>query len=138
MADSETVYFEGRGVKVTDAMFVDATGDQVPIRNISSVRVRCKVPLKAAKFCKWLGIVLVILGVLPLISGEAGALGISFLGVMLFLCWYLNKIYLEIGAGGVIQESLQAPARIPENWEAVRKTAEAINTSITDMQKAQK
>ena len=139
MSSAETVYFEGRGVKVTDAMFIDSKGDQIPIRNISSVRVRCKKPENIANIAKWLGIVLMVLGGLALItSGDAGALTIAVLGIIFFSTWYFNKVYLEIGAGGTIQESLSAPARIAENWEAARRTAEAINTSITDMQKAQK
>jgi hypothetical protein len=34
------IYYDNFGVKVTDTMFIAPTGDQYPIRNISSVQVR--------------------------------------------------------------------------------------------------
>ena len=148
MAEKTDVYFDevAPGKKtnatVTTTMFVDYTGDQYPIRNITSVQIRYKPSKFATKLCKWLGLFSLIVGVLMLLlvdtssdpdSGYA-AWGIFGLGVLLVVTWLNAKVYIVIGAGGTTQDTYQLPLWQKGADEHVKRLSTAINNAISGLQ----
>ena len=134
---NEKIFFDEAGAKVSSTMFVDPSGDQYPIRNITSVQVRYKpLSVKGAKISKWVGIVVAAIGVIMAVTGEVevgiGWIGFGLLGVYI---WWANKILIHLGAGGVQQEAYSHPARDNENVERVQRLATAINDAIAHIQK---
>ena len=134
---NEKVFFDEGGAKVTTTMFIDPSGDQYPIRNITSVQVRFKpLSILKAKIAKWLGIVLVALGLLMMVTGEpAGGVGFAAFGLLFVYSWWSNKILIHIGAGGVQQDAYSHPARNAESAERVHRLATAINDALAHIQK---
>ena len=95
---NEKIFFDEAGAKVSSTMFVDPSGDQYPIRNITSVQVRYKpLSVKGAKISKWVGIVVAAIGVIMAVTGEVevgiGWIGFGLLGVYI---WWANKILIHL------------------------------------------
>ena len=49
---------------VSTTMFIDYSGDQFPVRNITSVQIRYKPTKFVTTLCKWLGSFLLVVGLL--------------------------------------------------------------------------
>lgn len=132
----EKVFFEEAGARVTSTMFVDPSGDQYPIRNITSVQVRFKpMNIQQATIAKWFGILLAVLGILMGATGEGDTGGaLVVIGAVLVYLWWSNKILIHLGAGGVQQEAYSHPARKKENAERVQRLAKAINDAVAHIQ----
>ena len=148
MAEKTDVYFDevAPGKKtsatVTTTMFVDYTGDQYPIRNITSVQIRYKPSKFATKLCKWLGLFCLIVGALVLFFTDTSAdpdsvyvaWGIVGFGVLLVMTWLGARVYIVIGAGGTTQDTYQLPMWQKGAEEHVKRLSTAINNAISGLQ----
>lgn len=131
---SEKKIYHQSDITITDSMFIDRTGDQYPLRNITSVKVRCKIPKQVANVLKFVGFGLTALGIVMVVTIGTDGLSVVVIGLAALLAWFTNKVYIELGSGGIKQETYSAPARNPKNWEGAQQVAQAINEAISDMQ----
>jgi len=79
---------------------------------------------------KKLGIALIIFGLLIAAISEDPFLII--IGFFIFLCWFLNPVWIEISSGGSKELINKASART--SYEGTVEVFDAINISIRDIQ----
>ena len=129
-----TQLYNLNGVVVTDTAFITPNGDQYPIRNITSVKVRHAEAehinrITVAAFACWF-VWFVSAGTV-----ETSWIGLLVISIPVLLYWYFGQRYvLLIGSGGVDQTSLSFPKR-EEYLSTLSEIAAAINVSIANLQK---
>jgi len=128
-------FYNSNGIIVTDTAFITPNGDQYPIRNISSVKVRRNDAPNGNKLAL-AAVALWVLWLLKASPPEGEAAICAFLAmVLVFTYLYFGRRYvLLIGSGGMDQTSLSFPLR-QENYNTLLEIAAAINASIANLQK---
>ena len=121
-----TIFYEDSGIVVSDTTFILPNGDQYPVRNISSVKVRDKDIVG-----------LLVAGILfasyAIMVGNPYTLVVS---LIFFTLWWLTRAnVLLIGSGGITQEALTFNKREQEKLQLLISIAAAINESISNLQK---
>lgn len=143
-----TVFYDKNHVKVTDSVFVTPTGDQYPIRNISSVSVReveNKPLLYGGAFLTFLGLFILYSTsafaqmAAPSYSSGSGfslsGIGSLLLGAALLYLWHKSKKYaLIIGTGGVLQQAMAFPKTEADKFQILQEISLAINAAISNLQ----
>ena len=126
------IFFEERGLKITDTVLVTPSGDQYPIRNISSVKSQTVQKM----WCLVVGVLLVIVGVVSMFQADKGAAGAILIGPMFIaFWWFTKKVILEIGTGGLPQAVLTVQPASAKNLKFLNEAMSAINESISNLQK---
>jgi hypothetical protein len=128
------IYYQNNGCSISDTVFITPNGDQYPIRNITSVKVRQKD--------YWLVLLIGIFFLfLAYSSGEkngftADETKIKFgIGIILILIWwYIRKFILWIGSGGIDQEALIYRKVTTGGLKNIHEIYDAINASIANLQ----
>lgn len=128
------MYYQNNGCSISDTVFITPNGDQYPIRNITSVKVRQKD--------YWLVLLIGIFFLfLAYSSGEKNGLTadetkIKFgIGIILILIWwYIRKFILWIGSGGIDQEALIYRKVTTGGLKNIHEIYDAINASIANLQ----
>jgi hypothetical protein len=146
-------FYNSNGIVVTDTAFITPNGDQYPIRNISSVKVR-KVGMNGKLLGLFVAVCLLILAfsvravsesapALPSASEVPAALRffnnalflLCIVGVSLIIWYFLSGYTLLIGAGGMEQAALSFRRWRKHDLNTLRDIAAAINASIANLQK---
>ena len=136
----ERIFTKEKKATVSTTMFVDYTGDQYPIRNITSVQIRYKPSKAIATTCKWIGFIFLALGLLFLMVEPANPEGVYVIyvfllaAVILIQIWNNAKVYIVIGAGGSTQDTYPHRIRLKGADEHVKRLSTAINNAISDLQ----
>ncbi len=136
----ERIFTKEKKATVSTTMFVDYTGDQYPIRNITSVQIRYKPSKALATVCKWVGFIILAIGLITLFvepaDPEAAYLPYVILlaAVILIQIWNNAKVYIVIGAGGSTQDTYPHRIRLKGADEHVKRLSTAINNAISDLQ----
>ena len=129
------IFFSRDGMLVDDSKFMHANGDQYPIRNITSVKVR-------EKDQKWKLIIgLLLLGVAlyytanPVTGQLENNILLSTSGVIFLLWWWFSRKYIIwLGTGGMDRPGVVL-RKTRENLDLIRDISAAINESISNLQK---
>jgi len=130
MSDEKIHYKNGDGTVVVSDTLLTFNGGHYPIRNISSVKLATLFPMSWMPAMKKLGIALIIFGLLIAAISEDPFLII--IGFFIFLCWFLNPVWIEISSGGSKELINKASART--SYEGTVEVFDAINISIRDIQ----
>jgi hypothetical protein len=139
-------FYNSAGVVVTDTSFITPNGDQYPIRNITSVKIR-----KQGGRWGWIflqvTVTVLFISLIPKETDMASEvpqtlrlfnnLFLLFLvNFICFLIWYFNRrCVLLIGSGGVDQTALSFKRWRKRDVDAIHEIAAAINASIANLQK---
>ena len=124
---------------VSTTMFIDHTGDQYPIRNITSVKIKYNMSKFVASLCKWLGILIFAIGLITIFTntepeGITGSYIITFVGFVFLVIWSNAKVSIKIGAGGKEEPSKAHWLGIKGSEDHVKRLATAINNAISELQ----
>lgn len=129
------IFFNRNGMLVDDSKFMHANGDQYPIRNITSVKVR----EKNEKWKLIIGLLLVGVSIYyatdpvslefqnNILSATSGALFILW-------WWFSRKYIIWLGTGGMDRPGVVL-RKTRENLDLIRDVSTAINESISNLQK---
>ena len=139
LLDKINIFKKKTKATVSTTMFIDHSGDQYPIRNITSVKIKYNMPKFFAALCKWMGIVIFVLGLLFVVINddpEANATfnGITIVGLLFLGIWANAKVFITIGAGGSEEPAYPLFLRNKGAEEHVKRLATAINNAISDLQ----
>jgi hypothetical protein len=140
------VFYDANGINVSDTVFVAPSGDQFPIRNITSVSVR----ESDNKMLLGIGGVLTAIGFfmsniqnafaqMPTPSYQAGVsmngVVVLLTGIICLVAWHFTKQNtLYIGAGGTLQKAISYPKSQDEKLKILKDVSKAINESISNLQ----
>lgn len=124
---------------VSTTMFIDHTGDQYPIRNITSVKIKYNMPKFFASLCKWVGISIFAFGLLLILvntepEAKTGSYYVTFIGIIFLAIWGNSKVSIDVGAGGQPQSSKAHWLGIKGSEDHVKRLAAAINNAISELQ----
>jgi len=128
-----TTFYDNFGIKITDAVFETPKGDQYPIRNISSVKIR-KLPI-------W---IILIPAAITLITAtnkfmnnhlEESSKDIFYTIILIALYWYLPSRALLICTGGKDQPAIRLSQRHASKFHVLNEVSGALNASISNLQK---
>lgn len=128
-----TNYYDEKSVSVTDTVFITPSGDQYPIRNISSVMVR-QFPERLALI---IGVLCILAQIVLFIDSKSSpSLVFLIVGLIALAWWYFKRKYvLFIGSGGTMQEALSFPMYKGNRVDDLQKISNAINRAIAGLQK---
>jgi hypothetical protein len=129
------IFFNRNGMLVDDSKFMHANGDQYPIRNITSVKVREKDE-------KWKLIIgLLLVGVSIYYATDPVSLDFQYnilaatSGAFFILWWWFSRKYIIwLGTGGMDRPGVVL-RKTRENLDLIRDISTAINESISNLQK---
>ena len=129
------IFFNRNGMLVDDSKFMHANGDQYPIRNITSVKVREKDE-------KWKLIIgLLLVGVSIYYAADPVSLEFqnnilsATSGALFILWWWFSRKYIIwLGTGGMDRPGVVL-RKTRGNLDLIRDISTAINESISNLQK---
>jgi hypothetical protein len=121
----EKIFYQNNGCTISDTVFITPTGDQYPIRNISSVKVREKNYWK-----------ILLLGIFILFLAYSNDAPFPFvIGLITIAIWWFKREFiLWIGSGGVHQEALKFKKITKGGITNIQEIYDALNLSIANMQ----
>jgi hypothetical protein len=130
VSDKKIHYQNESGTIAVSDTLLTFNGGHYPIRNISSVKLKTGFPIDWMPLMKKAGIGLSIVGLFAaIVSSDATALA---LGIIVFLCWFFNPVWIEISSSGTKEFINKASART--SYEGTIEIFEAINKSLRDIQ----
>ena len=128
-----TTFYDNFGIQVTDTVFKTPKGDQYPIRNISSVKVR-SLPV-------WIALIFAALAFIQGVSQfssqpEQTVKQLVLTVIILLLYWYvLPARTLLIGTGGSPQPAIRLTQRHAKKFLVLEEVSDALNSAIANLQK---
>jgi hypothetical protein len=130
----EKIFYQNNGCSISDTVFITPSGDQYPIRNISSVKVR-------QKNYWWILLLGIFILYLAYSNGEkkgfdSGEVLVPFLIglITIAIWWFKREFILWIGSGGIHQEALTFKKANSGGLKNIREIYEALNASIANLQ----